>query len=145
VALVLCCFLAPLSCSGTLPWLRGDLTNHPPALIGQWVDLAKSSPSDTSVWVLEPNGYDGGIRITRDSLGDGAPHTVTRKYGYWYVRGAAASQEFCVNQRPGRNAPSCTRFTMETDSSVVPPRRIIRLSAYAGEHHTSERVLVDRR
>lgn len=145
VALALLIFLAPLSCSGTLPWLRGDLTHHPTALVGEWVDVAKSSPRDSSLWVLKPNGYDGGIHITRDSIGDSAPHTARRKYGYWYVRGHGALQEFCVNQRPGRDAPSCTRFTIETDSSVVPPRRIIRLSAYAGEHHTSQRVLVDRR
>jgi hypothetical protein len=61
------------------------------------------------------------------------------------VRGAGDAQEFCVNRRPGRDAPSCTRFVVETDSSVVPPRRLIRLSGYAGEHHTGERVLVDRR
>lgn len=131
-------------CSGPLPWLHGELTNHPPALVGQWVDVAKSSPGDTSLWVLEPDGYDGGVRLVRDSLGT-TLHTATRKYGYWYVRAAGAAQEFCVNQRPGRDAPSCTPFEIVTDSSVVPPRRILHLAAYRGQHHTAGRVLVDRR
>jgi len=136
--------MEPLACSSSLPWLRSVFTNHPAALIGEWVDVAKSNPRDTSLWVLEPNGYDGGVRITREA-GDAEAHTATRKYGYWYVRGDGDTQEFCVTQRPSRDAPSCTRFRIGVDSSSVPPRRLIRLSAYAGEHHTSERVLVARR
>ena len=134
--------IASLGCSGALPWLHGDLANHPADLVGRWVDVQKTSSRDTSVWVLEPNGYDGGLRLTRDARGE--PRLERQRYGYWYVRGRSdGTQEFCVNRRPGRDAPSCTAFTTLVDSSFAPPRRAIRLAAYAGSHHTSERILVE--
>ena len=137
--------LAPLACSGTLPWIHGDLANHPAIVVGEWVDVQKTTPRDSSIWVLESNGYDGGLRIRRDS-GDSNPHIDRQRYGYWYVHEETGhSPELCINRRPGREAPSCTAFATSLDSTVVPARRAIRLTAYAGEHHTSARLLVERR
>jgi hypothetical protein len=135
-----------VACSGTrpLPWLRGDLVNHPATLVGEWVDVQKSSLRDTSIWVLAPNGDDGGMRITRDSTGDGKVHVARHHYGYWYVRAAGTGAELCVTRRPGRDAPSCSAFEVVIDSGVVPPRRRIRIAAYAGAHHSGERILVQR-
>ena len=140
------CVLASTACSGTLPWFRGDLANHPPALVGEWVDVQKTTISDSSIWVLKPNGYDGGVRITRSSP-SGRPHIEQYKYGYWYVRRDAGRdiQELCVSRRPGREAPSCTIFRTMIDSTAMPPRRAIRLAAYAGAHHTGDRLLIERR
>lgn len=135
-----------LSCSGTLPWLRGDLANHPAALVGEWVDVAKSSPLDSSFWILEPDGDDEGLRITRRSGDEGPGHQSRQHYGYWFVR-ASSNQpaELCVTRRPSRDAPSCTAFALGVDSATRPPRRVARLAAYAGSHHVGERMLVERR
>jgi hypothetical protein len=136
---------AAVGCSGSLPWLRGDIVNHPAALVGEWVDVEKSSPTDSSVWLLEENGYDGGLRITYGLEHPGMRDISRRQYGYWYVRHTNAGDELCVTRRPSRDAPSCTTFEASIDSSVAPPRRMIRLAAYAGQHHTGARVLVERR
>jgi hypothetical protein len=127
-----------------LPWLRGDVANHPVSLVGEWVDVEKSTPRDTSIWVLAPNGDDGGVRITRDSTRNGEAHVARQHYGYWYVRGAANATELCVTRRPGRDAPSCSPFQLAIDSSTVPVRRTIRLASYSGAHHSGERILVRR-
>jgi hypothetical protein len=137
--------LAAADCSGSLPWLHGEIVNHPPALVGEWVDVQKSSPTDSSVWLLEPNGYDGGLRITYAPDQVGRPRISRRQYGYWYVRRGSAGDELCVTRRPSRDAPSCTAFETAVDSSVIPPRRVVRLCAYTGAHHTGQRVLVERR
>ena len=133
-------------CSGRLPWLHGEWVNHPTALIGQWVDVQKTTATDSSIWVLEPNGDDGGLRVRREANDSGSPHIERRRFGYWYVRGGSGhDQALCVNRHPGRDPSSCTTFESFVDSSFQPPRRAIRLTAYIGEHHTSERLLVERR
>ena len=137
--------LAARGCSGPLPWLRGDIVNHPASLVGEWVDVEKSSPTDSSIWLLDENGYDGGMRVTYDPEHGGAPQISRSQYGYWYVRRRGADEELCVTRRPSRDAPSCTAFETTADSSVAPPRRVVRLAAYAGAHHTSARLLVERR
>ncbi|HKW48817.1 MAG TPA: hypothetical protein VJN70_15310 [Gemmatimonadaceae bacterium] len=137
--------LASISCSGSLPWSHGDLANHPAAVIGEWVDVQKTTPRDSSIWVLESNGYDGGMRIRR-APNDENPHIERQRYGYWYVHEETGhAPELCVNRRPGREASACTTFSTSIDSTVVPARRAIRLTAYTGAHHTGERLLVERR
>lgn len=137
--------LASAACSGSLPWIHGDLTNHPVAVVGEWVDVQKTTAMDSSIWVLDANGYDGGLRIRRDSIA-AKPHVERQRYGYWYVHEETGhDRELCINRRPGREAPSCTTFSTSIDSTFVPARRAIRLTAYAGAHHTGERLLVERR
>lgn len=136
---------AATACSGSLPWLRGDLANHPPAVIGQWVDVLKSSPADSSFWVLRPDGEDDGVRIIRDAPG-AMPRQSRSHYGYWYVRAlGSGGHELCVSRRPSRDAPSCTPFVAGVDSIETPPRRTLRLASYTGAHHTGERLLIERR
>lgn len=135
------------ACSGSLPWLRGDLANHPAVLVGQWVDVEKSTPGDSSFWVLRPDGEDDGLRIIRESP-DTTPRLSRSHYGYWYVRAGGAggeAKELCVTKRPSRDAPSCTAFRAGVDSAEDPPRRTIRLTSYAGAHHVGQRLLVERR
>lgn len=136
--------LTSAACSGSLPWIHGDLVNHPAFVVGEWVDVQKTTAKDSSIWLLESNGYDGGMRIRRDSTND-KPHVERQRYGYWYVhKEAGHAPELCVNRRPGREAPSCTTFATSIDSTVLPARRVIRLTAYSGTHHTGERLLVER-
>jgi len=137
--------VAATDCSGTLPWLRGDLVNHPLAVVGQWVDVEKSTPADSSFWVLEPNGEDDGVRIFRDTP-DATPRQSRSHYGYWYVRAMhSGGDELCVSKRPSRDAPSCTAVVARVDSTQHPPRRTLRLASYAGAHHVGQRLLVERR
>lgn len=141
-ALTLLVFMA---CSRSIPWVGGDLVNHPAAVVGEWVDVQKTTPTDSSIWVLDANGYDGGLRIRRDS-GSEHPHIERQRYGYWYVHEETGrAPELCINRRPSREAPSCTTFSASLDSSVIPARRAMRLTSYVGAHHTGERLLVERR
>ena len=136
---------AVTACSGSLPWLRGDLANHPPAVVGQWVDVQKSTPADSSFWVLRADGEDDGIRVIRDGPG-ATPRQSRSHYGYLYVRALdSGGLELCVSKRPSRDAPSCTPFVAGIDSVETPPRRTLRLASYAGAHHTGERLLIERR
>lgn len=133
------------ACSGSLPWVRGDLANHPAAVVGQWVDVEKSTPADSSFWVLEPNGDDDGVHIVR-AAADETPRQSRSHYGYWYVRARdSGAMELCVSRRPSRDAPSCTAFVAGIDSAEIPPRRTLRLVSYAGAHHVGQRLLVERR
>lgn len=137
--------LGAVSCSATVPWSRSALANHPSAVVGEWVDVQKTSPGDSSIWVLEADGYDGGMRIRRDADNE-RPRIERQRYGYWYVReDSRHAPELCINRRPAREAPSCTKFTTSIDSTAAPARRVIRLTAYAGAHHTGERMLVERK
>jgi hypothetical protein len=133
------------ACS-SLPWWKRDFGNHPAALVGDWVDVEKSSPRDSSFWVLREDGDDDGLRITRTGSGNEAPHVARQHFGYWYVHTASGGAEtLCVTRRPGRDPAACTPVETTVDSTVAPPRRVVRLAAYAGAHHTGSRVLVERR
>ena len=135
--------LAGVGCSGSLPWVRGDLANHPAALVGRWIDVAKSSAGDSSIWILEPNGDDHGMHIVHVGGTGAAPRVSRERYGYWYVRNGAEGENLCVTRRPGRDAPSCTPFVLVIDSGMTPPRKQLRLAWYVGSHHSGERVLVE--
>jgi hypothetical protein len=137
---MLACVTLGMACA---TWPKGDVSNHPAAVVGEWVDVEKSSPRDSSFWVLRPNGDDEGLRITR---GPPEPeHSARRHYGYWFVRTSSGTETLCVTRRPGREPPSCTPFETTIDSTVAPPRRVMKLHAYAGAHHMGQRVLVERR
>jgi len=130
----------------SLPWWKRDFGNHPAALVGDWVDVEKSSARDSSFWVLQPNGDDDGLRITRTGSDHEPPHVARQHYGYWYVHTTASGAEtLCVTRRPGRDPASCTPVETTLDSSVAPPRRVVRLAAYVGAHHTAPRLFVERR
>ena len=50
----------------------------------------------------------------------------------------------CFVRRPGRDASSCVDFTIDTVRSGDRPVRRLRLRGYAGEHHTTDRELIER-
>lgn len=127
------------------------MRSHPPQLVGTWVDLAKSSPTDTALWILGPGGEDAAqhlVRATADANA-GAAFVLTepKHYGYWFAQGAmsdSASRAICFTNRPGRSAPTCLSFALDSVREGSATRRRLLVHGYRGERHTSDRVLVAR-
>ena len=136
-------------------FLGGGMRNHPSALVGEWVDSIKSTPADTSLWLLGASGNDASqhVRIEPDSAqrAPAAPAFVTtreRHYGYWYFQGALddrANRAICFTNRPGRSAASCLSFDLDTVSTTTGVRRRLVVRGYQGNHTTADRVLLARR
>ena len=120
---------------------------RPSQIVGEWIDVAKTSPTDSSIWVLRPNGYDGSLRVRVVADSTGALHAQRKEthYGSWYFDGAlgdAAHQALCFSKRVGRFGATCISFSMDTIQTAAGPLPRLLLRGYAGEHHTSDRVLV---
>jgi hypothetical protein len=138
------------ACSSTT-LLGGEMRNHPRELVGTWVDVAKSTPADTALWILAVSGEDASQHLRRDIAPDGtvSPFVLTapRRYGYWFARGTisdSASRAICFTNRPGRSAPTCLSFAYDSVREGRETHRRLLLHAYRGEHRTSDRVLVAR-
>ena len=116
----------------------------PTAVVGEWVDVAKTVAGDTSVWILAPDGADALVRVRVGA--DGRAHTERRYFGRWSLGSDTfGGRALCFVRRPGRDATSCATFTLDTlRASGAPPRRRLVLRGYAGQHHTSDRVLLAR-
>jgi hypothetical protein len=50
----------------------------------------------------------------------------------------------CFVRRPGRDAPSCVAFSIDTIWAGARPLRRLTLQNYVGEHHTGDRQLIER-
>lgn len=120
-------------------------------LAGEWVDLAKTTPVDTMVWVLEANGTDRLLRIHVETDPDGhvAREEHLETYGRWSIGTLDADSTrvaLCVNRRPGRQGASCSPFRLDTLPADRGGRRRLEVAGYQGRHHTSAlRVLIERR
>ncbi len=111
------------------------------AVTGQWIDLGHTAPGDTSVWVLAPGGRDDALKV---SLGrDGVLKGTTTRYGRWFVR-PSPHPELCFTRRPGREAPSCSSFRVDTVVVGGQPRRRLWVGQYRGSHRTGDRELWER-
>ena len=121
---------------------------HPAALSGQWVDSLRTSAADTSVWILAPNGDDLSLRLVHDASARAeAVSTRPERYGRWYLKGAlddVAGRALCFTRRPGRDAPSCVAFVLDTITVAGTPRRRLFLRAYESSHGREDRVLLER-
>ena len=123
--------------------LLPGLGPQPLELAGAWVDSAKSSPTDTSMWVLDASGSDGSRRIIRAP--DGLISTVDRRYGYWFFAGKLDDpndRAICFTKRPGRSAPTCLPFSLDTVMSASGQRRRLIVRGYHGTHSAGDRVLI---
>jgi hypothetical protein len=122
------------------------LNSHPAAVVGEWVDSAKTQPRDTSLWVLGPSGEDESRHIVVQP--NGAIATSPRQhYGFWYLDGRVsdpANRFLCFSKRPGRSAPTCLAFDLDTVATSGGARRRLIVHAYQGRHTTSDRVLFAR-
>lgn len=139
--------VAPLllaACASGLS-LGGGAGAHPAALVGAWVDSVKSSPADSSYWMLSSSGDDAARRVRRTSP-DSVPTVEQRHYGYWYLRGAladTADRAICFTKRPGRSAPTCIPFALDSTSSGGRSRRRLVVYGYEGRHSSGARVLLE--
>ena len=138
------------SCTSAFP-LGGAMRDHPPQLVGTWVDLAKSTPTDTALWILGPAGEDDAQHLVRTTPDTNAAARFTsgvrKRYGYWFAQGQitdSASRAICFTNRPGRSAPTCMPFALDTVRDDGAMRRRLIVHGYRGEHTTSDRVLVAR-
>ena len=122
---------------------------RPPEISREWVDVEKSSPEDTTLWVLAPDGYDGVAHLVPsvDSSGVRRQSRRETRYGSWYLGGTmgdSTQQAICFSRRIGRFGATCTNFVLDTvmRESVPTPRLLLR--AYRGSHHTRDRLLLAR-
>lgn len=134
--------------------LGGAARNHPSALARTWVDSAKTLPSDTALWVLDPSGDDASRHVRRavsnraDSTSP-APFQLTggKHYGYWYFRGQledSSNRAICFTNRPGRSAPTCLPFELDSAQTLGAFRRRLVVHGYTGAHSSTDRVLLER-
>ncbi len=114
---------------------------------GEWVDLHKTTPTDTAVWVLSPSGSDQLLTVHLDAAG--ARHETERRYGRWQVSRVMNADgvpvaALCFMRRPGRDAQSCQPYVL--DSVRVGGGMAWRLTVkgYTGVHHSADRVLLER-
>lgn len=131
--------LLPLvsACAGH-GFLNGEVGAHPAELVGEWLDSAKTRGADTSLWVLTSTGEDQ-VRRVRPSGERDAHH-----YGYWFMQGSlrSADHAICFTNRPGRSAPTCLPFDLDSASTVGAPRKRLVVRGYHGAHSTGDRVLL---
>jgi hypothetical protein len=122
---------------------------RPPQLVGEWIDVAKTSPADTSIWVLRADGYDGNahVQLTTDATGRPTVARSQARYGTWHFEGTlgdSTSQAICFSARPGRFGTTCVRFSMDSIANglTIVPRILLR--NYPGQHHTGDRLMLAR-
>ncbi|MDQ2668195.1 MAG: hypothetical protein M3Z05_19670 [Gemmatimonadota bacterium] len=122
---------------------------RPSEISREWVDVEKSTPDDTTLWVLGPDGYDGVAHLQREPDATGVPRQSRKekRYGSWYLDGTmgdSTHQAICFSRRIGRFGATCTAFVLDTimNGSVATPRLL--LHAYRGSQHTRDRLLLAR-
>jgi len=138
----------PVACSSATGGLF-TLAPKPPDLAGMWVHSIKSTPLDTSIWVLAPTGVDRTlhIRVTSDPTGTEHVERDDNRYGSWYLSGSLSDttgRQLCVVRRPLDGA-SCTRFRLDTISSASGNHRRLVILGYRGNPTTADRILRERK
>ena len=139
------------SATGCAPLHLGPTHGYtrPSQLVGEWVDVANTSPSDSTIWVLRENGYFAHARLHLVSDSNGTSqlqHRETRDAS-WYFDGSfgnAAHQSICFSKRLGRFGSACYAFTIDTlhEASTTITRLVIH--GYDGDNDTTARVLTSR-
>lgn len=123
----------------TLPGVADDSSAHD--IGGEWVDVAKTTPNDSSIWVLDDGGDDQTLRLMRSGVGW---RQSRHRYGRWRVVHGGEGDKLCIVRRPGRDAWSCVHYRLDTLEVAGSPRRHLVLLGYVGEHQTTDRSLVER-
>jgi len=122
---------------------------RPSALAGVWIDSTKTTPSDSSYWVLGSDGSDRTRRVERAmSQGSSQPHVTEQDYGVWWLAGSlddTVGRRLCI-RRHGRSTPAtCFSFTLDSTRSAAPPIRRLLLKDYRGNNSLRDRVLLEQR
>ena len=99
------------------------------------------------IWVMTSDGDDQLLAIVRDATDQ--RHETRRHYGRWSETTRPDSlgrtaRAVCFIRRPGRDASSCSRFAIDTVHDGAVAMRRLTVYGYLGEHHTSDRVLIER-
>jgi hypothetical protein len=130
------------------PALFGAMRQHPAELVGTWVDSVKTTDADTTLWILGASGDDAAQHVRRDTSDAGRfVVTAKRHYGYWFLEGAwsePAHRTICFTNRPGRSAPSCAAFRLDSVPDGMTFRRRLVVYSYQGQHRITDRVLLER-
>jgi hypothetical protein len=140
--------LIATGCSGRIPFIAPF--QRPAQLVGEWVDVRHTTPTDTALWVLRESGYDGSahLLVTSDSAGITHVHRTEKRYGSWYFNGNLADtnrRAICFARRVGRDGATCLAFSEDSVQEGASSRRRLTIRGYQGQHTTSDRVLLERR
>lgn len=120
---------------------------RPPELAGVWIDVAKTTPTDTLAWLLESSGADRTlqVRYTRDAAGVLSRDEQQRSYGVWYMEGHlqdTLSRALCFKPH-ARSGATCYPFRLDTLATASTRRRLT-VIGYRGNRSITDRVLVER-
>jgi hypothetical protein len=123
------------------------MTNRPPAVAGEWIDVRHATPDDTSLWILRGDGYDGTAHLIRRVTETGVvTERHQTKYATWYLRGdvADSTHQICFARRLGRDGLTCWRFSLDTIETANGVRRRMVVKDYQGQHTRGDRILLAR-
>jgi hypothetical protein len=139
------CAAVLVCCTACTPAMR-EFRQRPPLLARDWLDAKKTTPGDTSIWRLTPNGKDLTIHVIASTNGAGTNSTKEEvsPHGAWYLRGAlddSLKRLLCFSPNRGRVGASCIHFAVDT---LHDGQLRLTLRKYVGTHETAERVLVER-
>lgn len=137
--------LAMVAPAGCARLQLGSIGAHPDALVGLWVDSAKTIPADTSIWLLTARGEDISLRIRKPPVVP-KPRIEERPYGAWGLQGRLtdkAKRAICFTNRPGRSGWTCLPFDLDSIASSSGYTRRLEVYGYKGRHTTSARVFIE--
>jgi hypothetical protein len=124
--------------------------DRPSILAGEWIDPSQTTATDTALWVLRSDGYDGfaHVLVEHDAFGNPSVRRTQTRYGSWYFDGNLADsthRAICFARRIGRDGATCLTFSIDTNAtSRGLPRRLL-VHGYPGEDRTGTRELIARR
>lgn len=137
--------LALVANAGCARLRLGPAGEHPDALVGLWVDSARTVPTDTSIWLLTARGEDISLRIRKPPVVP-RPRVEERRYGAWWLKGSLtekASRAICFTNRPGRSGWTCVPFDLDSVASGGGFVRRLEVYGYQGREATPPRVFVE--
>lgn len=144
IRLALCAPLLTANACAAMHRMHIGVLDRPPVLAGEWVDLRHTTPADTALWVLRPDGYDGAAHLIGDASG---VRRTEERYGSWYLDGDLADsthRAICFSKRIGRDGATCIRFSLDSISDNGAVRRRLTVHGYRGRHFTGDRQLIER-
>ncbi len=140
---------AGVAACATLNTWRGGVGNHPAALVGDWIDSARSTASDTVLWSLRANGTGEVAHVVEWPAASGVTFRRTRERydAYWYVRGDSSHPRtgaLSPPPRPGRAPADCAGFELDTIPTAGEPRHRLVVFKFEGDPTPSTQVFLER-
>ena len=110
-----------------------SLGPRPAALAGVWIDSARTSATDSSLWLLEPQGDERSVRVSAGRGGVSGSRVERSPERSWYLSGDLTDtthRSLCLKRRP-RDGATCMQFSLDTLRSGGGSRR--RLIVFGSE------------